>query len=186
MLLHRSLFSLPPTDLMCMMKHDCPDEQTLWEYLDGELSAEASQSVAEHLERCPACHHEMSMLQQLEFNIADTIDGASVSSDYQLYQARPCHGTCCNEMAITSPIQRSWKSLVLSVLPLLMVFSMLAALTFVALVVPDLSLLPFSGELRVVRAVFVKFLEFMLRSSALLAGVFLFLFVSSALRRGVR
>lgn len=168
------------------MKHDCPDEQTLWEYLDGELEASAQQSIAHHVAQCPACHREVSALQELELNIADTIEGASVTSDYHLYQARPCHGRCCNEMAITSPIQRSWKSMVWSVLPLLMLFSMFAALTFVALVVPDLSLLPFSGELRLVRAIFVKFLEFMLRSSALLAGFFLFLFVTSALRRHVR
>lgn len=173
----------PPIDLlMCTMKHDCPDEQTLWEYLDGELDADAHQALADHLQRCPACHYEAQSLQHLELSIADTIDSAEISHDYQLYQARPCHGKCCNEMAITSPIQRSWKSLVWSVLPLLMLFSMFAALTFVALIVPDLSLLPFSGELRIVRAIFVKFLEFMLRSSVLLAAVFFFLFLTSALR----
>lgn len=47
------------------------DELTLYEYLDGELDAAASQSVSSHLTTCPVCQTQLTRLQQL----FTTLDG---------------------------------------------------------------------------------------------------------------
>ncbi len=56
------------------------DELTLYEYLDGELDAAASQSVSAHLATCPACQAQLARLQRL-FTTLDSLPEAPLAVD---------------------------------------------------------------------------------------------------------
>lgn len=57
-----------------------PDELTLYEYLDGELDAAASQFISSHLATCPVCQTQLARLQQL-FATLDSLPEVPLTVD---------------------------------------------------------------------------------------------------------
>lgn len=150
------------------MKKDCMDEQTLWEYLDEELDGQQLPKIEAHLKNCPCCQKALKEVQCLDNQFSHLVKFC--------HQKNQATDTKVSTQEMPQPMYHQYKGMVWMILSLLTIFSIFSALLFIAIIAPDVSTLPFSGEFIFLKSFAYKTLQFFLNSSLIIGLVFLGLF----------
>jgi len=150
------------------MKKDCLHEQILWEYLDEEIDKPTLSQIEKHLEKCPCCQKALQELKGFDAHFSNVI---------QYCHEKKSSNPKTQKAEMPESIYSQHKGLIWMILPPLVMFSMFSALLFVAIIAPDISALPFSGEFKYIKSLSYKFIEIFFNSSLLIGFIFLGLFV---------
>jgi hypothetical protein len=162
------------------MKNNCVEEIVLWEYIDDEMSPADKANLEQHFQDCEGCYKEYLELTSFDLSLIEAVKLTNNQEGRSSFEME------VNTSLIECPIKSYWlngkKSLFWSVLTMISIFSAFGALTFVAVVMPHVGV----SNLNMFSSILFKFVEFFLSSSALLGGIFMFLFVYNMFKSRIR
>lgn len=162
------------------MKNNCVEEIVLWEYIDDEMSPADKANLEQHFQDCEGCYKEYLELTSFDLSLIQAVKLTNSQEGRSSFEME------VNTSLIECPIKSYWlngkKSLFWSVLTMISIFSAFGALAFGAIMMPYLG----GSDLNVFSSILFKFVEFFLSSSALLAGIFMFLFIYNMFKSRIK
>lgn len=162
------------------MKNNCVEEIVLWEYIDDEMSPADKAKLEQHFQDCECCYKQYLALTSFDLSLLNAVKMANNKEGKSFFEME------VYTSLIECPIRSYWlngkKSFFWSILTMISIFSALGALAFVAVVMPHLGV----SNLSIFTSILFKFVEFFLSSSALLGGVFVFLFFYNMFKNRIK